>query len=54
VAAAIATFAKEYDITHIILGRSRRPWYRRLFAPSVLDSLQHTVSNANIIVLSNT
>ena len=26
VAATIAAFAREYGITHIVLGRSRRPW----------------------------
>ena len=39
----IAAFVKEYGITHIILGRSRQPWYRRWFSQSVLDRLQQIV-----------
>ena len=39
VVSTIAAFAKEYGITHILLGRSLRPWYRRWFGQSVLDRL---------------
>ena len=35
----IAAFVKEYGITHIIMGRSRQPWYRRWFGQSFLDRL---------------
>ena len=35
----IAAFVKEYGITHIVMGRSRRPWYRQWFGPSILDRL---------------
>jgi two-component system sensor histidine kinase KdpD len=51
VAAAIATFAKEYSITHIVLGRSQRPWYYRLFGPSVLDGLLHSVRGVDVIIV---
>jgi two-component system sensor histidine kinase KdpD len=37
VVSTIATFVKEYGITHILLGRSQRPWYRRWFGQSLLD-----------------
>ncbi len=47
----IAAFVKEYGITHIILGRSRQPWYRRWFGQSLLDRLLQTVSGVDVIVL---
>ena len=31
-------FVKEYGITHIILGRSNRPWYSHFFRQSVLET----------------
>jgi two-component system sensor histidine kinase KdpD len=47
----INVFAKEYGITHIMLGRSRQPWYRRWFKHSVIDRLQQTVDGADMTVL---
>src|SRR4029077_11948053 len=37
VVSTVAAFAAEYGITHIVLGRTQRRWYRRLFGHSVLD-----------------
>jgi two-component system sensor histidine kinase KdpD len=50
-ASTIDAFAKEYGITHIMLGRSRQPWYRRWFRQSIIDRLQQTVDGVDIIVL---
>jgi two-component system sensor histidine kinase KdpD len=50
VVSAIATFAKEYGITHVVLGRSRRPWYRRWFGQSVLDRLLRALPDADVLV----
>jgi len=50
VVSTIAAFAQEYGITHIVLGRTRRPWYRRWFAQSVLDHLLHAVPEADVLV----
>ncbi|MGD0897553.1 MAG: universal stress protein [Thermoguttaceae bacterium] len=47
----IATFVREYGITHILLGRSRQPWYRRWFGQSVLDRLLQTIPGVDVIVL---
>ncbi len=47
----IATFVAEYGITHIILGRSRQPWYRRWFGRSLLDRLLQTVPSVDVIVI---
>lgn len=51
VAGAIAGFAKEYGITHIVLGRSVRSWYARWLGPSVLDTVLRAVPEADIIVI---
>jgi two-component system sensor histidine kinase KdpD len=51
VVSAIATFAREYEITHIVMGRSRRPWYRRLFGQSLLDRLLQTTPGVDVIVV---
>jgi two-component system sensor histidine kinase KdpD len=49
----IASFAKEYGITHIILGRTRRPWHRRWFGQSVLERLLQTIPGVDVIVVDN-
>ena len=50
VVSTIAAFAKEYGITHIVLGRTQRPWYRRWFGQSVLDKLLQTIPEADVLV----
>ncbi len=47
----IAAFVQEYGITHIVMGRSRQPWYRRWFGQTFLDRLLHRVSGVDVIVL---
>jgi two-component system sensor histidine kinase KdpD len=54
VAGAIAGFAREYGITHIVLGRGVRPWYARLLSPSVLDGVLRAVPEADVIVVGRT
>jgi len=51
VVSAIATFAREYGITQILVGRTLRPWYRRWFGPSFLDRLVLAVEAADVIVV---
>jgi two-component system sensor histidine kinase KdpD len=53
VVTTIATFVKEYGITHIVMGRTRRPWYRRWLGQSILDRLLHTVSGVDILIVDN-
>lgn len=36
-AAAILDFARSHNVGHIVLGRSRRPWWRRAFGGDVTD-----------------
>jgi two-component system sensor histidine kinase KdpD len=49
----IAAFAEEYGITHIVMGRSQRPWYQRLFRQSVLDQLLRRLPQADVLVVGN-
>ncbi len=51
VVATMAAFAREYGITHIVLGRSRQPWYRRWFGMSVLDRLLQELPNTDVLVV---
>ena len=50
----IASFVQEYGITHLILGRSEQPWYRRWFGQSILDHLLRAVPGVDVIVVDKT
>jgi len=50
VVSTIAAFVKEYAITHLLIGRSQRPWYRRWFGQSILDRLIRAVPDVDVIV----
>jgi two-component system, OmpR family, sensor histidine kinase KdpD len=52
VVSTIASFAKEYGITHLLLGRTQRPWWRRWFGQSVLDRLLRAVPGVDVIVVA--
>jgi two-component system sensor histidine kinase KdpD len=47
---AVADLVREYGITHVVVGRSQRPWYRRLFRASPLDQLLRAVPGVDVIV----
>ncbi len=49
--AAVAAFVDEYRITHIVMGRSRLPWYRRWFGRSPLDRLLRAVPGADVTLV---
>src|SRR5579863_8571855 len=51
VVSTVAAFAEEYGITHIVLGRTRRPWYRRLVTQSVLDGLLQALPHIDVVVV---
>lgn len=53
VVSTVAAFAREYGITHIVVGRSRRPWYRRWFGQSLLDRLLQAIPLADVLVVGN-
>jgi two-component system, OmpR family, sensor histidine kinase KdpD len=52
--AAVATFVEEYHITHIVLGRSLRPWYARWFGPSPLERLLSVVPMLDVTIVDTT
>jgi two-component system sensor histidine kinase KdpD len=51
--AAVAEFVREYAITHVLVGRSQRPWYRRWFGQSPLDGLLRAVPEVDVIVVAS-
>ncbi len=48
---AVADFVREYGITHIVLGRSQRPWYWGWFGPSNLDRLLRTIRGVDVLIV---
>ncbi len=49
----VAAFVKEYAITHVLLGRTQRPWYSRWFGQSVLDCLLRAVRGVDVVVVDS-
>lgn len=49
--ATVASFVAEYNITHIVLGRSLRPWYQRWFGQSALERLLQAVAKVDITLV---
>jgi two-component system sensor histidine kinase KdpD len=50
VVATIAAFAREYSITHIVIGRTNQPWYRRWFRRTVLEQLLQELPDIDVLV----
>jgi two-component system sensor histidine kinase KdpD len=53
VVSTAAAFAAEYGITHIVIGRTQRPWYRRLLGQSVLEGLVAALPQVDVIVIGS-
>jgi len=51
VASTIAAFAREYEIKIAVVGKTRQPWYRRLWGPSLLDRLLALSENVDVMVV---
>jgi two-component system sensor histidine kinase KdpD len=51
VVTTIAAFAREYGITHILIGRTLQPWYRRWFGQSLIDRLQLAIRGVDITIV---
>lgn len=49
--AAVSAFVAEYRITHILMGRSMRPWYQRWFGQSALDRLLEAVPQVEVTLV---
>jgi len=50
VASTILAFAREYAIKIIVVGKSRRPWYKRLVRGSILDRLESQSEGVDILI----
>jgi two-component system sensor histidine kinase KdpD len=51
VVGTIATYVREYGITHIVLGRTQRPWYRRWLGPSILERLLVAIPDVDVLIV---
>jgi two-component system sensor histidine kinase KdpD len=51
VASTIWTFAQEYAVKVIVMGKSRQPWYMRLTRTSILDRLMRITHDVDIIIV---
>lgn len=49
--ATVATFVAEYNITHIVIGRSLRPWYRRWFGNSTIERVLALVPGVDVTLI---
>lgn len=54
VPAAVAGFAREYGITHIVIGRSQRAGWRAWLGRSLLDQIVRAVPEATVVVVGAT
>jgi two-component system sensor histidine kinase KdpD len=50
VASTMLAFAREYAIKVVVVGKSRRPWYRRLWYGSILDRLERRAEGIDILI----
>lgn len=50
VPSTITAFAREYAIKVIVIGKSRLPWYRRLFGQSILERLVRETEGVDILI----
>lgn len=51
VASTITTFAREYGIKVIIVGRTKQPWYRRLLRGSILEQILDRSEGVDVMVV---
>jgi two-component system sensor histidine kinase KdpD len=50
VASTILAFAREYAIKLIVVGKSRQPWYRRLWGHSILERIERHAEGIDILI----
>jgi two-component system sensor histidine kinase KdpD len=51
VASTMWAFAQEYAIKIIVMGRTRQPFYRRIFRGSILDRLMRITTDVDFIIV---
>jgi two-component system, OmpR family, sensor histidine kinase KdpD len=49
--AAVTAFVTEYSITHVVMGRSLRPWYQRWFGRTALDRMLAAVPQVDVTLV---
>jgi two-component system sensor histidine kinase KdpD len=50
VTAALTSFARDYGVTQVVMGRPRRPRGLKRFFPSLLDELSRKLTGVDIII----
>ncbi len=50
VASTMLAFAREYAIKIIVVGKTRQPWYRRLFGRTILEHLEREAEGIDILI----
>ena len=50
VASTILAFAREYAIKILVVGKSRQPWYKRLWGSSILERLERNSEGIDILI----
>ena len=50
VATTMVSFAREYAIKIIVMGKTRQPRYRRFWRPSILEGLEHRAEGLDILI----
>jgi two-component system sensor histidine kinase KdpD len=48
---AVAEFVREYGITHVVMGRSQRPWYQNWFKGSMLERVLKAVRGVDVMIV---
>lgn len=51
VASTFAAFAREYGIKVVVMGRTRRPWHRRLLGRSILEQLLDKTEGLDVLIV---
>jgi two-component system sensor histidine kinase KdpD len=51
VVSTIVAFAREYGIKVIVMGKSHRPWHRRLFGRSILERLSRESEGTDVMIV---
>ncbi|MBX6313948.1 MAG: universal stress protein [Isosphaeraceae bacterium] len=51
VARTVAAFAQEYDIRVIVMGKTRQPWYSRLWRGSILERLLRATEGVDVMIV---
>jgi two-component system, OmpR family, sensor histidine kinase KdpD len=51
IVSTITAFAREYEIKVVVMGKSHRPWHRRIFGGSILDRLLRESDGLDVVIV---